>query len=154
MLALAPNLLEWVKDLPPIRHFLTEVNENDRQGVCAVCGPVEIRKNGPSKWRCKTIVAQEYQRNVQRATDRFYEYLCTQVCSDCGESDPIVIQFDHTEDNKEYDVSDMVRKGYAWETILREIEKCDPVCANCHVRRTNQRGNFYRHVRAQCSRGG
>lgn len=56
-------------------------------------------------------------------------------CVDCGESDPIVLQFHHrvvSEDN--------FRIGRATGTeslprLLAEIDKCDVVCANCHLRR-------------------
>jgi hypothetical protein len=33
----------------------------------------------------------------------------------------------------------MLGKGHAWETILKEINKCDVRCANCHRKRHAKR---------------
>jgi YbgC/YbaW family acyl-CoA thioester hydrolase len=33
----------------------------------------------------------------------------------------------------------------SWQTILKEISKCDIVCANCHRIRTQERGNYKRN---------
>jgi hypothetical protein len=56
-------------------------------------------------------------------------------CKDCGEDNPIVLEFDHQKD-KRGNVGDLLRKGSSWERILEEIEKCEVVCANCHRKRT------------------
>jgi hypothetical protein len=61
-------------------------------------------------------------------------YLLDHPCVDCGESNPIVLDFDHdNENNKIYDISEM-RDGKHGniEAILEEIKKCSVRCANCH----------------------
>lgn len=139
---------KWVLGLPRIRHHLLSVNLDSRTGVCELCGPTDIRKNGPNKWQCGTMVRRISDENITRSLRVFYDYLCAQSCVDCGNSNPIVLEFDHVRDSKSYNVSDMVRKGYKWDTIQKEIDKCEVVCANCHRIRTNDRGLFYRHVYA------
>lgn len=58
------------------------------------------------------------------------------VCVDCGEDDSIVLDFHHRNPNeKDWEVSSMVSHAYSKERILREADKCDVVCANCHRRR-------------------
>lgn len=64
-------------------------------------------------------------------------YLLENPCVDCGEQDPIVLEFDHRPGvEKKYEIGDVFRRCLSIETIAREIEKCDVRCANCHRRRT------------------
>ena len=75
------------------------------------------------------------------------EFLAANPCVDCGEADPVVLEFDHLGD-KAFSIS----KGLPdrnWQTVLDEIAKCDVVCANCHRRRTARRGGFVRAAVAQ-----
>ncbi len=50
-------------------------------------------------------------------------------CVDCGEDDPVVLDFDHLGD-KAFSIGHAL-KSYKWQRILEEIEKCEVVCANC-----------------------
>jgi hypothetical protein len=40
---------------------------------------------------------------------------------------------------KKGNISDMVNNGWSRETIMVEIQKCDVVCFNCHMRRERSR---------------
>lgn len=62
-------------------------------------------------------------------------------CFDCGESNPIVLEFDHVTGNKADNIADMVNKSYSTETIKQEIRKCKVRCANCHRIKTHERRN-------------
>ena len=56
-------------------------------------------------------------------------------CLDCGLIYPsYVMDFDHKRE-KEFTISEAIRR-HSRERILKEIEKCDLVCANCHRIRT------------------
>lgn len=58
-------------------------------------------------------------------------------CVDCGEADPIVLDFDHRDrKTKRMGVADMVAQCMSIATIMSEIAKCDVRCANCHRRKT------------------
>lgn len=73
-----------------------------------------------------------YQR---RERDKLQEYKSTLSCQDCGESDPVCLDFHHLDSKtKEYDVSRMTW-GTPFEKIKKEIEKCIVLCANCHRKR-------------------
>ncbi len=75
---------------------------------------------------------------------RVWRHLAQRACVDCGECDPIVLEFDHLRD-KLHDVSYMAVSGFSWHTIQAEIEKCVVRCANCHRRKTaRERGYFDR----------
>lgn len=59
-------------------------------------------------------------------------------CMDCGFSGPPeALQFDHVRGVKKFTISGNL--NFAWERILSEIEKCEVVCANCHIIRTTAR---------------
>lgn len=73
------------------------------------------------------------------AQDFMMEHLSQNPCVDCGESDPIVLEFDHVYGEKKKNVGLMAREGYGLKSIQDEINKCEVVCANCHKRRTYSR---------------
>ena len=58
-------------------------------------------------------------------------------CTDCGEKDPVVLEFDHR-DPKDKKFTIGTHKGIKRpiEDFIAELDKCDVVCANCHRRRT------------------
>jgi hypothetical protein len=62
---------------------------------------------------------------------RMIEYLRAHPCVDCGETDIVVLQFDHVAD-KERNVGNMLSGGWTWHAIEKEIAKCEVRCANCH----------------------
>jgi hypothetical protein len=75
----------------------------------------------------------------QKAKDFVAAYLSEHHCVDCGESDPIILTFDHVRGEKKYNIADMVQKGLGIETIKAEIAKCEVTCFNCHAIRTQGR---------------
>jgi hypothetical protein len=63
-----------------------------------------------------------------------WNYLRTHPCVDCGEGNPIVLEFDHVRGKKRFNISQGKQK--CWEDLLAEVEKCDIRCANCHKLKT------------------
>lgn len=59
-------------------------------------------------------------------------YLQHHPCVDCGNSDIRVLEFDHVRRTKKENIANMLQREVAWNTILKEISKCDVRCANCH----------------------
>lgn len=77
--------------------------------------------------------------------DVILEYFCTHPCVDCGETDPVVLDFDHIDPSTgEFDITSKIRYGSSWRTIEAEITKCVARCANDHRRRTARRFGWYR----------
>jgi hypothetical protein len=81
-------------------------------------------------------VKQRRQAVADQVVTRLIAYFQTHPCVDCGESDPVVLDFDHVRGAKRYEISSRIGAGYSWEGLLREIEKCEVRCANCHRRKT------------------
>lgn len=85
------------------------------------------------------------KRTTQYVRIKIIEYLLAHPCIDCGESDIIVLEFDHCRGDKKLAVASMIHRNYSWKVILEEIGKCDVRCANCHRRKTAKEGNHYRY---------
>jgi hypothetical protein len=65
-------------------------------------------------------------------------------CADCGGAFPFyVMDFDHREGEEKTAEVAMLVNMLSLERLLREIAKCDLVCANCHRVRTYQREQRY-----------
>jgi hypothetical protein len=71
-------------------------------------------------------------------------FFVTHPCIDCGEDDPVVLEFDHLRD-KAFNIGAALSRRN-WQAILDEMTKCEVVCANCHRRRTARRRGALRTV--------
>ena len=102
---------------------------------------------------------QHYAANKQRYVDQarlrkqalalerttyLLRYFRTHPCVDCGETDAVVLEFDHLGDKK-FDIGQALPYRN-WRTILDEIAKREVVCANCHRRRTAARRGSLRAI--------
>jgi hypothetical protein len=81
--------------------------------------------------------------SVERNLAHVYAVLREGACADCGERDPVVLEFDHV-DVKRHSVTRLAWYGCSLATIDAEIAKCEIRCANCHRRVTAERGGHFR----------
>lgn len=85
-------------------------------------------------------IAKAHTRNLRTKAEinkYVWTYLRTHPCVDCGETNAIVLEFDHRESEiKVGEISGMLKDRGVLETIIKEIAKCDVRCANCHRRKT------------------
>jgi hypothetical protein len=93
------------------------------------------------KSRAKRHNLETRERNRQFVLN----YLQSHPCVDCGESDPLVLTFDHR-DTKDKENSICLAIGFCWSIIKleNEINKCDVRCANCHLRKTNYQFGWWK----------
>lgn len=85
-------------------------------------------------------MAQATARDRARAekhAEYLFEFFSERSCVDCGEGDPVVLEFDHLRD-KRFDILQGL-SDRTWQEIRDEIAKCEVVCANCHRLRTAHR---------------
>lgn len=74
------------------------------------------------------------KRNRDKRDAWFQSLKLTCVCCCCGQSDPRCLDFHHRDPNQKEDtISNLVKQGYSEKKILAEIDKCDVLCANCHI---------------------
>jgi hypothetical protein len=65
------------------------------------------------------------------------------ACVDCGETNSILLDFDHLRD-KRAEISRLIHTGVPWTAVQNEIDKCEVRCANCHARKTAREQGSYR----------
>jgi hypothetical protein len=84
-----------------------------------------------------------YVSNMKRKINDFVlNYKKNSKCVDCGflgRKHPEVLEFDHINNNKEFNVSEFRYLTSSINKVKREIGKCEVVCANCHRIRTAKR---------------
>ncbi len=109
----------------------------------------EARKAYHAAWYARnkaSVIARSARNGARRRKDivRFLaEYLSSHPCIDCGESDIVVLDFDHITGIKTVNLAEVAGDGYSTKRIEEEIAKCVVRCANCHRRKTaKQRGWF------------
>ena len=91
------------------------------------------------------------KRNARVNTEnkqRLYSYLSSHPCIDCGETDVRCLEFDHVRSNKSHNIATLIKNAASWPSIEAEIAKCEVRCANCHRRKTLERGKWWRFGRS------
>ena len=127
----------------PIEFFNKNSAKKDGyQNYCRVHQGEYDREYYRKNWRRRDNVRKSAKKHLQRNREYAFNYLSNYFCIDCGEDDPIVLQFDH-QDKKHKNIADMVRQGNSIDKIEKEIEKCDVRCANCHARKTAKDFGYY-----------
>ena len=127
---------------------LTEFNKKSKskaglQAQCRSCNKVWYETN-------KAVHLQNVAERSKKiiATNRLamIEYLEEHPCIICGEDDIRVLEFDHRDPSTKHHCVSLLANngGYVWATVLKEIQKCDVLCANCHRRKTNEQLGWYR----------
>lgn len=113
---------------------------------CKTCSRANVRSHYDRNKAYYTKKARA--RNLatkQEIQSRLLAYLSTRGCVDCGESDPVVLDFDHIDKTKKCaSISDMLKNRRAWSRIELELKKCVVRCANCHRRRTAKQFTWYK----------
>lgn len=122
--------------------------QGQRDSYCRPCRPAYKQEHHAAhKARYVEQAAARRRALVLERTEFLVAFLRDHPCVDCGEGDPIVLEFDHLGE-KEFSIAKGLRDRN-WQTVLDEMAKCDVVWANCHRRRTAQRGGFVRAAVAQ-----
>ena len=91
---------------------------------------------------------EKARRRRASERDRFELYLrkyfVAHPCIDCGQADPVVLDFDHREPSTKTATVNALTRAQNWDGMITEIAKCDVRCANCHRLRTAQQFTWSR----------
>lgn len=122
--------------------FKNKVKET-LQSTCKEC-----KKSYNKIWYQKNteLHKQNALKNKQRYSLENLEYILSFLkehpCVDCGEKDPIVLDFDHLCDKK-YNISEMIH-SHPPSSLLKEIAKCEIRCSNCHRKKTAKDQSWFK----------
>jgi hypothetical protein len=156
----APDASWVVRPMDPARTATDPINATK---LCTGCGlerpisefPVKHKERGTRGTRCRSCRSAygkaHYRRNrdsyVRRAKEHRHRerescqawlmtYLQSHHCVDCGETDPVVLTFDHRDGTEKLDTVGALLRKRSLAALIAEVAKCDVRCANCHRRRT------------------
>lgn len=129
---------------PITEYYRIAKYKDGRNRTCKVCSNA-LNKEWYLRNREKQLRLKEKWREERRFAMRrmVWEYLEKHPCTKCGEKDPIVLEFDHQRD-KVATVSRLATYGYNPDRIMKEIEKCVILCANCHRRKTAKQFGWHK----------
>jgi len=158
MITIAEAQLPYDADLASVRR-------------CSRCGainpvdafPIQNKKTGRRRvWCrdcCRAYGREHYRRTpgpyLERAQARrrlerprmiaaIAAHLRTHPCVDCGETDILLLDFDHRDRSTKRAPVSRLAHGATLAAVLSEIEKCDVRCGNCHRRKTSAELNWRR----------
>ena len=110
-------------------------HKGQRDNYCRACRADYNREHYlANKQRYVDQARAQMQRLAVERHRYLLEYFGANPCADCGETNPLVLEFDHLRD-KCFNIGSALPYRN-WKSILAEIEKCEVVCANCHRVRT------------------
>jgi len=86
---------------------------------------------------------------VQEIRQYIFDFLSNHPCVDCGESDLLVLEFDHIDPSKKSftiggGATNRYNTKFDFDTIKKEIDKCRILCANCHKRKTSKDKGYWK----------
>ena len=116
-----------------------------RQSYCRACHKKYLKKHYEENSKYYKNKARVHTKRYQKkARQVIYEFKLGNPCVQCGEGDPRVLEFNHVDpSNKSHNVAEMVKAGYSVTSILKEVEKCEVLCANCHRIQTSKDFEYY-----------
>ena len=109
----------------PSKEWLSDPNNQER------------RREARRKWyhNNKEKSCQKIKERKEEIKEWFSSYNENLKCELCEENHPATLQFHHTNpEEKELEISIAIHNGWSINKILKEIDKCQVLCANCHFK--------------------
>lgn len=109
--------------------------------ICSKCGrelPItdfywRNKARGQRRADCKYCHNQYVKNKYQERHQEVQKIKSSLCCAKCGDTRFYVLDFHHKNPEEKNDgIAQMLRNNTPWEKIKKEMEKCVPLCANCH----------------------
>lgn len=125
-----------------------KIRKDGFNNICRECSNSRSKKYYSDNTKHhKKVISVRNKKIISENRDKLIKYLLSQKCVDCGESNIIVLDFDHKDDvNKIANISKLIYGGCSWDKIKTEMNKCDIRCANCHRIRTSKQQGWYKEM--------
>lgn len=108
-------------------------NAKKKDGLQTWCRDCTKLKNNATYLSSESHRKRIKENNARTVSENkdFVRMLKSSGCLCCSENDPVALDFHHLDEKtKDGNVSDLFR--YGKKKLMREIEKCVILCANCH----------------------
>lgn len=118
------------------------------ESTCKECSKKRTAKVYLSN-RVHHMAVSTASRNIRQNISREYifQYLKDHPCVDCGQSNVLTLEFDHTDPiDKKNTISKMMCQGDKLDNIKKEMSKCEVRCANCHKIKTAKQQQWYKFL--------
>jgi len=124
----------------PLRNRFTQ----RRQSHCKDCS-LEMGRDWYQRNKEYQIAnARKHSTEYREAIREYlYNYLLSHPCEECGESDPVVLEFHHVGE-KDMAIAEMVTRITSIDRLEEELRKCRVLCSNCHRRLTAKERGWFR----------
>ncbi len=142
---MTPKICSICKENKSLSSFNKNANKIDGlQTHCRKCSKEKFStyyNSNKDKHRTATVLRNKIHKT--EILQFVYDYLKEHSCVDCGNTNPLCLEFDHVRGIKSMAISSMLRNNFSIPKIKLEIEKCDVRCANCHRIKTAKDQNWY-----------
>ncbi|MFH2118304.1 MAG: hypothetical protein ABII10_01020, partial [Candidatus Paceibacterota bacterium] len=126
--------------------FNWKIKNKKRASYCRDCSRQYIKNHYEHNRKYYIDKAKKRNKIIKQKKQEFIEdYLKKHPCIDCGETNILVLEFDHRDrENKKNDIADIVKQKLSFVKLIKEISKCEVRCANCHRIKTAKEINSWK----------
>ena len=132
----------WLKKFGLKTKYVTRGSGAPRNILCKVCG-IELKDNKKNLSKCGSCLTKIRRFLTKQKAIRYLGGKCNR----CGfNGHPAALEFHHLFDKK-FTIGSAANKS--WEIIVKELDKCELICSNCHRIEHSVRGNEFITIAAR-----
>jgi hypothetical protein len=112
---------------------------------CKICQGLKQSEAYQKKRELYKIATKSYRDKLREQNQNLlWQFLLQHPCVRCGENNPVVLELDHLRDKK-YNIANIIF-CHSWDSICKEMKKCQVLCSNCHKKKTAKDYNWYKYI--------